>query len=182
MACTYSFGGNLLDCKESAGGIKEIYIVDKSYISGFTIDGTTQKVLTITMAGVNKFKTYQIRRQTASLATTVTTSDTNGTTFFDTQLTFQIPKLSAAKRLELLALAVGNMTVMIRDNNDSYWIIGLNNPVVLTAGSANSGTNFGDANGYSYTLQDINTVAPYEVTKSIIVGVTDSNISLPLPA
>ena len=182
MACTYSFGGNLLDCKESAGGIKEIYIVDKSYVTGFTVDISTKKVLTIVLSGVNKFKTYQIRRQTASLATTVTTSDTNGTTFYDTQLTFQIPKMSAAKRLELLALAVGNMCVMVRDNNDTYWALGLDNPVALTAGSANTGTNFGDANGYTYTLQDLNIVAPYEITKSIIVGITDSNISIPLPA
>lgn len=182
MACNYTFTGQLLDCKESAGGIKEVYIVDKSMVSAYTIDATTKKILTITMTATNKFKTYQLRKQIANLVTTVTTSDANGTTFYSTDLTFAIPKMEAAKRLEFLALAVGNMTVIVRDNNGYYWGLGFDNPATLTAGSAASGTAYGDANQYTYTINDLNKLAPYEITTSILVGIIDANISLPLPA
>ena len=181
MACTYSFGGNLLDCKESAGGVKEIYIIDRAFVTAYTVNVTTKVIDTITLSGVNKFKTYQLRRQVASMNTTVTTSDTAGTTFYSTDVTFTIPKMSAAKRLELLALAVGNMAVIVRDNNNTYWALGLENPVTLTAGSAGTGTNFGDANGYTYTLQDLGFTAPSEINRSILSDIIDSNISLPLP-
>jgi hypothetical protein len=182
MACNYTFAGQLLDCKEVSGGIKEIYIVDRSMVSAYTIDGATKKILTVTMTASNKFKTYQLRKQVASMTTTATSSDTAGTTFFSTDVTFSIPKMAAAKRLEFLAMSVGNMAVIVRDNNNVYWGLGFDNPVVLTSGSGVTGTNFGDANQYSYTLNDTNAVAPYEMTQSILTGIIDANISYPLPA
>lgn len=182
MSCTYTFAGQLLDCKESSGGVKEVYIIDASYLEGYTVDPTTKKVLTITLTSGQLFNTYQLRKQTANMLTTINTSDENGTTFYQTDTVFNIPKMEAAKRLELLALAVGNMVVIVRDNNGLYWIMGLENPVTLTAGTAGTGTAFGDANQYSYTLTELNTVAPREVTQAILTGIIDSNISLPLPA
>lgn len=182
MSCTYTYAGQILDCKESSGGVKEVYILDAAYLEGYTIDETTKKVLTLTLTTDKVFNTYQLRKQTASMNTTVNTSDENGTTFYQTDVIFNIPKLEASKRLELLALAVGNMVVIVRDNNGLYWIIGLENPVTLTAGTAGTGTAFGDANQYSYTLTELNTVSPREVTQTILVDAIDGNISLPLPA
>lgn len=182
MSCTYSFAGQVLDCKENAGGVKEIYICDKADLASFTIDGTTKKVLTITMESGKTFKTYQLRKQIASMTTNINTNDAAGTTYYQTDLIFSIPKMEASKRLELLALAVGNMAVIVRDNNEKYWALGFDQPVALTAGTAATGTNWADANQYSYTLQDMNKVAPYEITTSILAAVIDANISLPIPA
>jgi len=182
MSCTYSFAGQVRDCKENAGGVKEIYICDAADVASYTIDGTTKKVTAITMEAGKTFKTYQLRKQTASMVTTVNTDDTAGTTYFSTDVIFNIPKMEAAKRLELLALAVGNMAVIVRDNNDIYWALGLDFPVSLTAGSAGTGTNWGDANAYSYTLNEMNRVAPYEITSTVIAAIVDANISAPVPA
>jgi hypothetical protein len=182
MSCSYSFTGQLLDCKDSAGGVKEVYIIDNGYVTGYTFSGNTEVISAIYLTAGQTFKTYQLRKQVASLNTTVTTNDQAGTTFYQTDLVFSIPRLNASKRLELKALSVGNMSVIVRDNNDDYWGLGFGSVVTLNAGSANTGINFGDANGYQYTLQQIDKIPPFFIDPSCLTAILDSNVSLPLPS
>lgn len=180
MACVYTFGGNTLDCKDSIGGIKEIYIADYSWISGVSINVTTDIVTGITLTSTNKFKTYKLNKQVSSLTITPNTNDTAGTTWYQSDVLVVLPKMNAAKRLEFQAMTVGNMAVIVRDQNNTYWYLGKANPVTATAGSAGTGTAFGDANQFSITISDMGKNPPYEVSSTIMVGITDANIQLPV--
>jgi len=83
---------------------------------------------------------------------TLNASMENGTIFYTPEVTFTINKLQVAVRNELRLLARSKVIVIVQDNNSRYWLLGAINGLEATAGTAGSGTAFGDRNGYEITL------------------------------
>ena len=51
------------------------------------------------------------------------------------------------------SLQKGNrVIVIVQDNNSRYWLLGADNGLEATAGTAGTGTAFGDRSGYEMTL------------------------------
>ena len=170
MGCAKILTGMGLDCRESVGGIKEVYILgDRTEVDVKVEQGA---ITTITLAaGSDKFLPYKFRKQTGSMVSTINTSEENGTTFVQTDVTLVFHKMEAKKRLEISALMVGDCAMLVKDGNDKYWYLGYDEPVTLTAGTAGTGTAKGDKNGYDLTLTDLSNTLPYEVTKEIATGI-----------
>ena len=166
MGCAKTLHGMDLDCRESVGGIKEVYILgDRSEVK---VTVTQEAITGITLdAGSDKFLPYKFRKQTGSMVSTINTSEENGTTFVQTDVTLVFHKMEAKKRLEISALMVGDCAMLVKDGNNKYWYLGLDEPVTLTAGTAGTGTAKGDKNGYDLTLTDLSNSLPYEVSKEI---------------
>ena len=170
MGCAKTLTGMGLDCRESVGGIKEVYIlgdrsevkvtVAQDAITGITLD-----------AGSDKFLPYKFRKQTGSMVSTINTSEENGTTFVQTDVTLVFHKMEAKKRLEISALMVGDCAMLVKDGNNKYWYLGYDEPVTLTAGTAGTGTAIGDKNGYDLTLTDLSNSLPYEVSEAIVTTI-----------
>jgi hypothetical protein len=89
---------------------------------------------------------------TAQFTETVTSSIENGTTFYQTELSIVLPKLTAAMRNELKLLAQAKLAVIAEDRNGSLWIMGLENGAYLTTGTSATGTAMGDLNGMTLTF------------------------------
>ena len=169
MGCK-TLSGMGLDCRESVGGIKEVYILGDR--SEATVTVVNDAITTITLAaGSDKFLPYKFRKQTGSMVSTINTSEENGTTFVQTDVTLVFHKMEAKKRLEISALMVGDCAMLVKDGNDKYWYLGYDEPVTLTAGTAGTGTAKGDKNGYDLTLTDLSNTLPYEVTATIAEGI-----------
>lgn len=170
MGCAKTLTGMGLDCRESVGGIKEVYILgDRSEV---TVTVASDAITTIVLeAGSDKFLPYKFRKQTGSMVSTINTSEENGTTFVQTDVTLVFHKMEAKKRLEISALMVGDCAMLVKDGNDKYWYLGLDEAVTLTAGTAGTGTAKGDKNGYDLTLTDLSNTLPYEVSKEIAEGI-----------
>lgn len=170
MGCAKTLSGMDLDCRESVGGIKEVYILGDR--SEATVTVANDAITGITLdAGSDKFKPYKFRKQTGSMVSTINTSEENGTTFVQTDVTLVFHKMEAKKRLEISALMVGDCAMLVKDGNNKYWYLGLDEPVTLTAGTAGTGTAKGDKNGYDLTLTDLSNTLPYEVTATIAEGI-----------
>ena len=170
MGCAKTITGMGLDCRESVGGIKEVYILgDRSEV---TVTVAQDAITAIALdAGSDKFLPYKFRKQTGSMVSTINTSEENGTTFVQTDVTLVFHKMEAKKRLEISALMVGDCAMLVKDGNNKYWLLGYDEPVTMTAGSAATGTAKGDKNGYDLTLTDLSNSLPYEVTKEIATTV-----------
>ena len=169
MGCK-TLSGMGLDCRESVGGIKEVYILGDR--SEATVTVVNDAITTIALAvGSDKFLPYKFRKQTGSMVSTINTSEENGTTFVQTDVTLVFHKMEAKKRLEISALMVGDCAMLVKDGNDKYWFLGFDEPVTLTAGTAGTGTAKGDKNGYDLTLTDLSNTLPYEVTKVTAEGI-----------
>ena len=171
MACsTYTLSGLNTGCKDSMGGIKEVYINEYSKVSTTVADG---KVTTITCEGSSKFKTFRFRKNTGSMTSTLQTSETSGNSF-QTELTLQFMKMETNKRLQMMALLMNECVAIVKDCNGKYWYMGYDNPVEASAGTASTGTASTDLNGYDITLTDTSRELPYEVDATALASVIEA--------
>ena len=152
MACSQTLSGILNDCAASMGGIVEVYIANHSDVSAVTV--TSGQVTAISMASTAKFHKYAFPRNTGSLSSNYQIDDAAGSKFVQSDLVLQFNRMDTTKRVEISALAQGELAVIVKDANGSYWYLGLDAPVKASAGDGLTGTARADRNGYSITLQD----------------------------
>lgn len=172
MACNntpYTFGGMNNMCKESSfGGIKEVLIADFDDVTA-VVDSASTTISAITMASGATFQQYKLLKNTGGLTSTLNTSDTS-TSYFTNECTLQFMKMETSKRFEIMALMLRPCVVIVKDANNQYWYLGLDNYVECTAGSAQTGVNSSDANHYELTLTDTSAELPFEVPADVISG------------
>ena len=161
MACTQTLAGLVNDCATSMGGIAEAYIANREDVSQVTV--SEDKITAITMAESAKFKKYYFRPGTGSFTSTLNVDPANGVNYVSTDIAFQFTRMETTKRVEMAALSVGDLVIIVKDNNGVYWYFGYDNPVTASAGDGQSGTARTDGNRYSITLQDNANTWPYEV-------------------
>lgn len=167
MACTQTLSGLTRDCSNSMGGVKEVYIANFDDVSSVTI--TADIITAIAMVDTAKFKKYSFRPQTAELVMTPQINSENGVAYIQSVLTLQFAKMDTTKRLEINALALGDLAIIVVDNNGKKWYLGKDAPVVASGGDSGTGRAFGDANRYGIQLTDNSLLYPYEVTATIPV-------------
>jgi len=148
------------------GGIVEALIANHADVSAVT--ETAGKITAISMASSAKFHRYQLPRNTGSLSSNYTIDDTTGAKFVASDLVLQVNRMDTAKRIEISALAQGELAIIVKDANGAYWFLGKDAPVKASAGDGLTGTARADRNGYSITLQDNSLELPLEVDAEIV--------------
>ena len=146
MSCSLTTG-YALGCRNSVGGIKTIFV--QTFNPTGTVANTTGSV-SGTLAGT--WFEYDLTKATSSMTETLNASVENGTLFYTPELTFTINKLQTTVRNELRLLAQNRVYAIVQDNNDRYWFLGAANGLEVSAGTAGTGTAFGDRSGYEMTL------------------------------
>lgn len=169
MACSQTLSGLTFDCSPSMGGIVKVYIANHSDVASLTT--ADDKISVITMANSAKFKAYSFARNTGSLSSNYTIDETTGANFVASDLVIQFNRMETTKRVEITALAQGELAVIVEDANGTLWYLGKDAPVKATAGDGLSGTARADRNGYSITLQDNSLEMPYEVLATALENV-----------
>lgn len=149
MACALT-QGYALDCKDSAGGIVEIYFIEKANLS--TVTEASGVVTAITKATGKRFWKWELPKNTGSLNETITGSIENGTVFYASELILVVNKLNVNVRNEIKLLAQNTLVAVVKDNNSKYWMVGKDRGLDLTTGTSGTGTAFGDRSGYSLTF------------------------------
>lgn len=157
-----------------AGGIAEVYIAERCDVDTITTTALTGVVSSITMVGAATFTTFQQKKNVANMTTTGNVSDA-GVVTYTTDLNIKFNKLDAAKRLNFMALAQGDLIIIVRMVNGDYWLIGEELYASFSAGTINSGTNMTDAQQYDITLQEVSTYAPKKVEMATISTILDAN-------
>ena len=160
MPCSQTLNGILNDCAANMGGIVEVYLANKAEVTASLSDG---KVTSITMASSAKFHKYQFKPGVSSMSSNYQVNQENGTKFVQTDLLLVFNRMETAKRVEVVAMAQGELAAIVKDANGLYWFLGMDEPIVLNAGDGLTGTARADRNGYSVTLQDNSKEMPYEV-------------------
>jgi hypothetical protein len=149
MPCALT-GAQLRDCKDSVGGIKEVKIkVLPDSLSAYTL---TSGVVTIAAGGQSGWATYTFEKETGNFVSTITHNEQNGTTFDDQTGTIIMNKLSARLHNELKLLAQNRLQVAVKYQDGTYFLFGYENGMSLSTAAAESGTAFGDRNGYTINL------------------------------
>tara|TARA_R110000772_G_scaffold16001_3_gene45908 strand:+ start:121 stop:633 length:513 start_codon:yes stop_codon:yes gene_type:complete len=169
MACLLTTGYQL-GCRDSIGGIQEIYIANFSSGATYSLDANDN----ITGVGgvTASYYTFEQEMETGQFDQTGEYSTEMGTVFFTQDVTVMLHKNDAALRNQLLVLSQANMSVIILDQRGEYWLIGYQNGVRTTAGAMNTGKAFGDMNGVTITLQGKEPEPAYRIDDISIFTIT----------
>lgn len=173
MACNIT-SGRIVDCKNSLGGLKGIYIsggvdyVDMPAQSAWAA-GTDD---TVTAIGAETFYEFELRPELSSLTVNYQSDPASGTTFFEQVLSVTFQKLDATDIADIRNLCQGRPNIWVLDNNAKCWLIGAEFGCNVTGGSIVSGAAFSDMNGFTvdFTAREQN---PIWLATAGVVGETD---------
>ena len=150
MACENLSLGRLKPCKDTVGGIKNIYFVNYGDFTGIVYNATDSDVIDDLAASFNAYK-YEVHFS-SSFTQNIQSSMENGTTAFEQVLEVTLPKLTKEDHKELKLVSFGHPHVIVEDQNGSFFVAGLLNGMSVTGGTIVTGLNMGDLSGYTLTL------------------------------
>ena len=171
MGCSVTLGGiKTVDCQDNRGGIKNVYLCNAAEIDSIGVDSADQNVITgITLiSGSSKFHKYAFRKNSASFTSTLTVSDNGGSSYVSTVLSMSFNKMEAAKRLEMNALAIGELVAIVEDRNGTFFYLGYDEPIKASNGTGETGAARTDNNQYTIELTDESNEYPFTVDSSVI--------------
>tara|TARA_Y100000592_G_scaffold100048_1_gene178378 strand:+ start:348 stop:941 length:594 start_codon:yes stop_codon:yes gene_type:complete len=155
MACDIT-RGRLIDCKDSIGGLKAIYIA-KSYSNNVsavaninTTEMTEAGFATWSCCGgtVEVFK-YDLVPNLSSMTVNIQSDNANGTTFFNQTLSVTLQKIDHDMTNELRLMAYSRAQIFVQDENDNVFLLGIDGGCHVTGGTVVTGAAKGDLTGYT---------------------------------
>jgi len=161
-------------CRDARGGLTTIYVTEWSNISQSTItsaSGIITNVATFLTTG-KKFWTLEVEMNTANEIENIVPSRTAGTTFYEPNLTYYIPKKQASIAQWVMILAQNDLAYMVKDKNGAYRLLGQQFGMSMEASTAPSGTLMGDQNGYLLVFKGGETYLANEVPSNLITALT----------
>ena len=150
MACSVTVSGRALPCKDSLGGIKQIWIAPFA-LSGVpqTFDAVASGSIADSTAAMI-FKNYDMHKNTGSFTQTVNASVENGTIFYTQVVSCVFSREVAADIGDFQDLTKGRVFIVVQDVNNNLFVMGHTRGVELTGGTLESGVAMGDFNGLKY--------------------------------
>ena len=148
FSCDLS-SGRLVPCKDSIGGINKIYLLPyiETLFNKFTFSANE-----ITEIGTLTLFKYDLRANTSGFTSTFTTSDENGTSFYEQTLEVQLQKIVKEDLSALDILLKGRCQVFVLDANDNVFVMGTRFGCSVTAGAMTTGTGKADLSGFTLTF------------------------------
>ena len=148
MACDIT-DGRLLPCKDTVGGLKNVYFINYDTADDFT-ESADDTIASTEFSGTTAYQ-YALKG-TSSLTQNITSSRENGTTFFEQVLELTLPKLSTADNKEIKLLAFGRPRIVVEDYNGNFFVVGREHGADVTGGTVVTGAAMGDLSGYTLTF------------------------------
>ena len=169
MACAI-VSGYALDCKDTVGGIKNIYITELANV--LTVTENASGLVTAMTKGVGtKFFTYALEARGANdFAQSIKADAGVGTVSYDQTLTINFVKLQYETQVKLDLLIKNRLSVIVQTKDGSYWLLGKEYGLEVTGGSANTGKAMSEFQGYNLILTGMEKALANEVDSSIIAA------------
>jgi hypothetical protein len=159
MACEL-LSGYELDCRETYGSVKEIFIQQwEEFLTGVVYDSTTGLVEDLPTATLMRFV---CKKNTASLVATANPNE-NGSVTYTTTVTFNRDAITNVFRREFELIAKNRLVVFVRDANDKIHMCGREYGLMLSGGDLNTGAALSDFNGFNIVLSGEETSLPREL-------------------
>lgn len=151
MACSNLSSGLTLGCDNNIGGIKAIYITEKSNVTSLGLSSPGDEISTISMSG--KFYEFEFNKNTSSYTEELASDVSAGRDLYTQTVTLVLNRREKTKRDKLILLAQReNLHIMVKDQNDIIWYFGETNGMNLTTSAGGSGVAKTDANQYVLTF------------------------------
>lgn len=171
MGCSVSIKGIASDCLSNKGGVKAVYLANKTDVT--SIDLADDVITGITMTTEAKFKKFEFRKDSATMTSTLTVGDNGGSNYVSTVLSMSFNRMEAAKRLEMNAMALGELVALVEDRNGTVFFLGYDEPVKASNGTGETGDARTSVNQYTAELTDESDLYPYTVAPDVIAKVAE---------
>jgi len=149
--------GFTLGCRDNTGGVKAVYIYGGT--DNLIVTSSASEITDID--GTGTFYKFEQVRQTSNFTEAINSSVENGTIFYDQSLVLQFHKMSGSLQEQIGTLVKNpDLRIIVETNNGQtgaagdgkYFLMGEYNGAALSEGNGQTGTAFGDLNGYSLTF------------------------------
>ena len=156
MACVLT-SGRTEPCKDSIGGLKNVYFLD--FIEdAFTVAAGEATAIDVSITEVFK---YELLNDGNTFIETFTADQNAGTSIYEQVLTLALKKQTLASANELDLLVKGRPIVVVEDRMGNYKVAGISDGTVIT-GDLQSGGAKAEFNGINLTVTATETSpAPY---------------------
>ena len=163
MSCELLIG-RTEPCKDSLGGLKAVYFFneepDVTYFTDTENILTPPTVATAEMyhdiikqiSGVSALYKFELKANENTYVENVLSDRSNGTTVYQQVLNIKLKKQDATTHKYLKLLAYGKVRVIVQNNNNQFFLMGLKFAAEVTGGNITSGGQLVDHNGYTLTL------------------------------
>ena len=167
MACSLTLQGRPLPCRDSVGGVRNVWILttfagtaDGQFTEGMYAAVSSGNINSTDSAAI--YKDYLSPRNVSTFTQNVSASAENGIVFYTQVLSLVLAKPVAADLIELRNLRKGRLAIIVEDNNGRKFVMGHTQGSELSGGSLATGTAKGDLNGYTleFTAEE-QTPAPF---------------------
>lgn len=147
MSCLYT--NNIIQCDYSIGGCKEIYLTNRSQISGYSYN-SSDVITAVTLNSGALF--YEFSSTFDFFDYTDNLSDSaNG---YSTQINvnFKFAEMEWSKRYKLMQLLDSEVVFFILDSNDNFFVIGEENGLRVNTINSGPGRTGQEFNGYTVNM------------------------------
>jgi hypothetical protein len=151
MACDIA-NGRAEACKDSVGGLKNIYFINYQIASSDVTYDVTNTDLITDVNNVDSLYKFELKGSDNTFEQTINSDRNAGTTYFTQTLNIKLKKQDAATTKNVKLLAYGRPHVVIQTNNDQFFLMGLEHGADVTGGSIATGGALKDFSGYSLTF------------------------------
>jgi len=165
MPCALTQGYSL-DCRDSLGGITEVYFIEKGNISAITVASGSVSALT-KVAGKRFWKFEVPTKSTANATSNPVGSTENGTLFFEQMIDFPANKRDATTRNVITTLAKNKVVEVTKDKDGVYRMYFKEYGGYLGQSTGQTGAAPGDANGYVLKFEGTEKEDFFVVTSAI---------------
>lgn len=167
MSCVLGTGF-ALDCRDSIGGVDEVYFGELEYLNTSTFATSAGAVTTMAMTGGKKFYRYELRRNTSEAKADNAGEVTAGSGYIMQSVEIQLDKFDVAKRNEIRVLAQKPLMAIVKDKNGLFSLYGSENGLDLSSGTAGTGKAASDLNGFVLTFTGEERTYPYGISEAIV--------------
>lgn len=162
--------GYTLDCIDSMGGVKEVYVIEFANVSAFT--NTSGVITALTKASGKQFYRYAQVKNTSDANENLTVNEENGTKMVEQSVKIVLNKLQTSVRNEIGLLASNRAILVVVDRNDKPWAYGIKNGMTVKTASAKTGTQMADRNGYEVEFMGQEPELALEVNSTVFNALT----------
>lgn len=152
-ACDFISGPIEKTCDNNIGGIKRLYLQQKSNVSSVTLGSPTTEITAFSMVGGADFFEIELTRNTSTFTDNENNVEENGNQLFTQTLTIVLNRREKTKRDQINLLGrFRELVAIVTDSNDINWYLGEENGLILTTNEGGPGTTKQDPNRYTLTL------------------------------
>lgn len=166
MACGTLKSFTQDSCLGNIGGIKRVWLAEydanDTIVMSADTDGNSFVSAVTFSDSAKTWNEFYLKKNSAQATSEYQVGD-GGSVFCQTTLELNFNRQDAAKRAAIQSLALNELFVIYEDANGYKWFLGKDNPVTLSAGGGETGTQKTDLNKYNVSLVDDSMELPYRV-------------------